>query len=120
MQKYYPLLEPTFNREAIDCVLRTRRAHGGFVLLRTLDAHGNADDGASGRSLWSRPKPKTFQFFASLPRPLPALEKKERFFGFGSAFRLPKALFSLHLFESLHFAFFRLHADPRRYDDVKR
>ena len=28
----------------IDCVLRTRRARSGFVLLRTLDARGNATE----------------------------------------------------------------------------
>ena len=40
--KSYPLLELSFNHFVIDCVLRTRRARSGFVLLRTLDARGNA------------------------------------------------------------------------------
>jgi len=85
VQKSSPLREPIFNRKAIDCVLRTRGARGGSKLNRTLRSRGDSNDGASGRSLHSRPKPKTFQFFASLPRPLFAFEKKERFFGFGSA-----------------------------------
>lgn len=39
----YPLLESISTREASDRVFRTRRARGGFVLLRTLDARGNAN-----------------------------------------------------------------------------
>jgi len=74
VQKSLPSLEPTLNREAID--LRTRGARGGFRVNRTLDARADAPRETSYRLF---PKPKTFQFFASLPRPLPAFEKKERF-----------------------------------------
>ena len=70
--------------------------------------------GPRGARYHSRPKPKTFQFFASLPRPLPALKEKERFLVLVRRFVFQKAPFKLHLLESFHSAFFRLHADPRR------
>ena len=108
MQKSSPLREPTLNREVIDCVLRTRRAHGGFVLLCTLRSHGDANQRASGRSLHSRPKPKTFQFFASLPRPLPALKREGKvfwfWFGVSSFKKLRSSSIYLRAFTSLFFA----------------
>ncbi len=70
-------------------MLRTRGARSGFVLSRTLNAHGDANDGASERSLHSRPKPKTFQFFASLPRPLPALKREGKVFWFWFGATIP-------------------------------
>ncbi len=43
VMKYSPLRELISPREASDCVLRTRRAHGSFVPLRTLRSPGNAN-----------------------------------------------------------------------------
>ncbi len=115
MQKSLPLREPTFNHEVIDCVLRTRGARSGFRLNRTLDAPGDSNDGASGRSLHSCPKPKNLPHFC-VPPPTPSrFLKKERFLVLVRRFVFQKAPFNLHLLESFHFAFFRLHADPRSF-----
>ena len=115
MQKSSPLREPTLNREAIECVLRTRGARSGFVLSRTLDAPGDSNDGASGRSLSLASKTKNLSIFC-VPPPTPSRLKKRRkgFLVLVRRFILQKATFNLHLFESFHFVFFRLHADPRR------
>ena len=69
----------------------------------------------SGRSLHSRPKPKNLPIFC-VPPPTPSRLKKRRkgFLVLVRRFILQKATFNLHLFESFHFVFFRLHADPRR------
>ena len=57
---------------------------------------------------------KPFQFFASLPRPLPALKRRKGFLVLVRRFVSQKLRFKLHLLESFQLSFFRLHANPRR------
>ena len=58
---------------------------------------------------------KTFLIFC-VPPPTPSRLNKQRkgFLVLVRRFVFQKASFKLHLLESFHFAFFRLHADPRR------
>lgn len=115
MQKFSPLLEPIFNHEVINYALRTRGARGGFGLTRTLRSRGDANQRASVRSLSLASKTKNLPIFR-VPPPTPSrFLKKERFFGFGSAYRLPKSSISIsNSLRAFHSAFFSPHADPRR------
>ena len=69
--KYLPLRELILLREASEHVLRTRRAPGSFVPLRTLDAGGNANETnsphfASLHSANHHPPAATLLFFGGL------------------------------------------------------
>ena len=73
MKKYLPLREPISAREASD--LRTRRARGGLVLLRTLGLRGDAPRGALDTSHAATLK-ISFHFFASPPQTPPPLGER--------------------------------------------
>lgn len=75
-------------------------------LRRTLRLRGEANQCASGRSLHSHPKPITFQFFASLLRPLHAFERRKSFwFWFGVSSPKNSVSTSIYL-RAFHSAFF--------------
>lgn len=106
VMKYLPLREPTSAREASDSVLRTRRARGGFVLLRTLDAGG----GAPRYSLIARPQSMKYPYFLifrwrGLGRSRQKIERIFLWFGVASS-SSKKLRYSLHLLESLPLRFF--------------
>ena len=94
---YYTLLEPILNnREAID--LRTRRARGGFELLRMLGLCG--DSARLAASLHSAPKTKNFSLqllfrWRGLGRSRQKMERKILCFGFAAS-SSKKLRFNLH------------------------
>lgn len=100
VMKSYPLLELTLSR-----VLRTRRARGDSKPNRTLLAWW-CEPTRLGALASLASKTKNLSIFR-VPPPTPSRLKKEgKVFGFGSAFRLPKAPFqSLSYLRDFHFAF---------------
>jgi hypothetical protein len=109
--------EPISNREAID--LCTRGARGGFVLLRTLDARGDANQCASdtSRTRMCKNQKISLHFSASPPpTPPPQGEKKWKgnFLVLLRHFVSKKFRSNLHLLESFSLHFSPPHGDPRR------
>ena len=95
-------------------LLRTRGARSGFRVNRTLRSHGDANDGSLRERYTFRTavlkvlrkcptlshlgalaplasKTKNLPIFRVSPPTPSRFEKKERFFGFGSAFRLSES-----------------------------
>ena len=107
VMKYLPLREPISARKASDRVLRTRRARGGFVFLRTLDAGDDAPRGALDTSRAATLK-ISFHFFAAPPQTPPPLGERncKEIFGLLATSPFKKLHSNLHLLESFSFRFF--------------
>ena len=97
-------------------MLRTRRACGGFVLLRTLRFRGDAPRGALDTSRAATSK-ISFHFFAAPPQTPPPLGERncKEIFGLLATRPFKKLHSNLHLLESFSFRFFTVWWRPRRF-----